>query len=565
VLKAAAAVAASNLAVFIAITSLPAFKAAHHHWIFPALASALILQWAGSFALPSKEGGLARQGLISLLAFLLVMGIVRHATILACFDRCSFKLGLAALMAAPIFWLHARLSPGKFWDALRSSVAALGALLWAAFLALKGLGAAAWAQNLALAIVTLALWLGRDRPVFLVGALGLAAGLAARTPASEGARIGLGILAGVAFPLAAARPLAAWLERRARVPRPPAGPLRLALAALVAGGLAFSVIGPTFLMTDPAKRRALLLAKAPEPAEQDPKKLSPLAARLRAHVVFLSRTVGERNAYQWDARNKARDYVVRNLAQAGYKPAVLPYSSVSMAAVKNGTEFHNVEAALLRAPADGAPAWIVGAHYDSAAGTPGADDNASGTAVLLELARLMRERKTAREIRFVAFGTEEPPSFGTRNMGSAHYARRLKDHGARVHGMISLEMLGYFNSRPGSQLYPPFLHLIHPDRGDFAGAVSDWRSRKLLGAFAASWRESSSLPLVASVLPGPFSGLALSDQLNFWDEGFAAIMISDTAFYRNPHYHQDSDRPETLDYEKMAEVARALASALERN
>jgi len=198
----------------------------------------------------------------------------------------------------------------------------------------------------------------------------------------------------------------------------------------------------------------------------------------------------------------------------------------------------------------------------SAPGTAGADDNASGVAVLLEVARLIKERKPGREVRFVAFGTEEPPAFGTRNMGSWHYADRLMENGTRVHGMISLEMLGFYNPRRGSQLYPPFLQLFFPDHGSFVGVVGDVRSRSLLSTFGAAWRRSSSFPLTVSVLPGPFSSLALSDQLNFWARGYPALMLSDPAFYRNPYSHQASDLPDTLDYEKMAEVATALAAAV---
>jgi hypothetical protein len=129
--------------------------------------------------------------------------------------------------------------------------------------------------------------------------------------------------------------------------------------------------------------------------------------------------------------------------------------------------------------------------------------------------------------------------------------------------MISLEMLGYYNSRPGSQLYPPFLHLFYPDRGDYVSVVANVKSRHLLSAFLRDWRAKSGFPLHGAVLPGVFSGLALSDQLNFWDLGYPALMLSDTAFYRNPHYHEHTDAPGTLDYEAMARVTEALVEALD--
>ena len=318
-------------------------------------------------------------------------------------------------------------------------------------------------------------------------------------------------------------------------------------------------------MTDPAKRRAYLIARAPKAPSRDPKTLSDLAARLRGHVVMLSRTIGERDAYNLKGRERARDYVRSRFSGYGYAPKLTAYQSRWMAGVPNETSFQNVEAVLPGRSPERRDAYVVGAHYDSAPGTPGADDNASGVAVLLEIARLLKDGNPGREVRFVAFGTEEPPSFGTRNMGSWHYAKGLKDGGVGVHGVIVLEMLGFYNPRADGQLYPPVLQLFYPAHGDYIGAVADIASRGLLSRFKTGFRRASRFPLIASILPGPFSSLALSDQLNFWELGFPALMISDTAFYRNPHYHESTDLPETLDYEKMAEVARAIAAAVEED
>jgi hypothetical protein len=571
--RAVAGVIAANLALFIVVVSLPSFEASHHHWIFPALAGLFAFQWL--LTLPRIGEGLwdrraARAALVSLIAFLLIMGIVRHATILACFDRCSFKLAAAAAAGGLVFFAHRFTADPGFWSAVRCGVAALGALLWAVFLALKGAQVAPWLMDSGFIALGLLLWLGRSRPEPLLAALGVAAGLVIRVLRSEHAVIVLGVLAGVALPLWAAPRVEAWLEERAKRAQPPAEPrrgllwsaLRVGLAVGVIAGLGVYAAGPIFYVSEPEKRQAVLRAAAPSFPVRDPKTLSPLAARLRAHVVHLAQTVGPREASDKKARDRARDYVTAQLKAAGYAPKTLPYGSQWLAGLKNGTEFHNVEAILRVAPVDGGPAWIVGAHYDTNSGTPGADDNSSGTAVLLEVARLLKQRAPGREIRFVAFGTEEPPAFGTRNMGSYRYARALKDDGVKVHGMISLEMLGYFNDKPGSQLYPPFFHLFYPDRGDFVGAVADGRSRALLREFVAGWRRVASFPLTSTVLPGPLSGLALSDQLNFWELGYPAVMLSDTAFYRNPNYHEASDLPDTLDYERMAEVTRAVAGVL---
>ncbi len=549
----AASVVCLNLGLFLLLVSLPAFQAAHHHWIFPALAGSIAVQWGLSFAL--ARGKEARGSLLGLLLFLLVMGILRHATILACFERCAFKLSAAAAIAAAVFGAQGRLGGGGWWNPSRSDLAALGAAVWASALALSGLRAAGWLIDASLVGAGLVLWLGRSRAAFLLASLGALGGAALRRVDSEPALIGLGLVWSLA-PLAAVDRVEAWLRARPAPSPLIRGPWRAAAMTLLAAGLGVVLVGPTFLTTDRASRRARLETLSPAFPVQDPKTLSPLAARLRAHVLALS---GERDAFSRERRERARDYVAAEFRRAGYAPKTLAYAARGMPGVKDGVEFHNVEALL---PARGT-AWVLGAHYDTAPGTPGADDNASGVAVLLEAARLLKARRPAREVRFVAFGTEEPPAFGTRSMGSWRYARALKDGGARVFGMISLEMLGCFNPRPGAQLYPPFLHLFFPDHGDYVSVTSNLASRRLLGRFARAWRRASSFPLESAVLPGTFANLAMSDQLNFWDLGFPALMLSDTGFYRNPRYHEADDLPDTLDYEKMAAVTRALVAAVE--
>lgn len=566
-MRAAASVVILNLVLFIAIASFPTFQAAHHHWIFPILAVLLSLEWAATFALGGAaqkiDLAMARSSLISTLLFLLIMGVVRHATILACFDRCAFKLAAAAALAAPVFWGHGRFGGGRWWGPLRSNLAAMGAATWALYLALTGLHIGSWVIDMIFAIIALLFWLGRTRADCLLVALGIAAGILIRESASEVARISLGVVWGAAIPLAAAERVQAWLDSRPKTASPRPRLVRVLAFTAVFAGLLFYVVGPVFLMTDRAERQVRLSRMAPSFPVQDPKTLSPLAARLRGHVIMLAQTIGERDAFTPKAQARARDYVFDQFAKAGYKPKKLPYGAQWLPSIKNGFQFDNVEAVLSAAPADQNGAWIVGAHYDSAPGTSGADDNASAVAVLIEAARLMKARKPGRDIRFVAFGTEEPPSFGTRNMGSSQYAYAMRDNGVKVHAMISLEMLGYYNTRKGSQLYPPFMHLFYPAHGDYISVVGNFQSRRVLSRFARDWRAASSFPLHGAVMPGVFSGLALSDQLNFWDLGFPALMLSDTAFYRNPNYHESTDTPDTLDYEKMAKVAQALVETLD--
>ncbi len=564
--RAAFAVVIINLLLFIAVASLPSFQTAHHHWIFPILAVLLSLQWAATFALNNASGkhaaAMARSALISAILFLLIMGVVRHATILACFDRCAFKLAAAAAFAAPVFWAHGRLGGGRWWGPLRSNLAAMGAATWALYLALTGLHLGSWIIDMIFAIVALLFWLGRARADFLLVSLGIIAGILIRESTSEIVRISLGVVWGAALPLAAVERLQAWLNSRPRATAPPPRLARVLAFTVVLSGILFYVVGPVFLMTDRAERQVRLAKFAPPFPIQDPQILSPLAARLREHVVMLAQTIGERDAFSPKAQARARDYVHAQFAQAGYKPKNIPYGAQWLPSIKNGFQFDNVEAVLPVSPSDQSGAWIVGAHYDSAPGTNGADDNASAVAVLIEVARLMKVRKSSRDMRFVAFGTEEPPSFGTRNMGSSHYAYAMRDNGVKVHAMISLEMLGYYNPRKGSQLYPPFMHLFYPAHGDYVSVVGNFQSCRLLNRFTHDWRAASSFPLRGAILPGVFSGLALSDQLNFWDLGFPALMLSDTAFYRNPNYHEHTDVPDTLDYEKMAKVVLALSETL---
>ena len=567
--RAFGAVVIVNLGAFVLITSLPAFQSAHHHWIFPILAAMLAGEWALTLLAPpgSLAGSEAvRSDILSTLALIVFMGVVRHATILACFERCGFKLSAAAAVAGAVFFGQRLRRDGGFWGPLRSGLAATAGFIWAPYLALRAFQLAPWTLNLGFGILALLFWLGRTRPVPLIASLGICAALAIRATANEYAIIGLSALL-LAAAFGAAPRVEAWLQTRAARPVSPAapsGPLRLAAIAVLVAGLGIYVVGPVFLMTDAAGRQARLNKLAPAFPIQDPSTLSPLAARLRAHVLALSETIGERDAYQRAKQARARDYVIAQLKALGYAPKALAYESRFMPSVKDGTIFSNVEARLTPRPADVPGVWILGAHYDTVPGTPGADDNASGVAVLLETARLLKDHRPAREIRFVAFGTEEPPSFGTRNMGSDHYAQGLKDSNAKVLGLICLEMLGYYNPRGGSQLYPPFLHLFNPADGGFVAAVGNVSSRGLLDSFQAAWRRGSSFPLTTAILPGPFAGLALSDQLNFWDQGYPALMLSDTAFYRNPNYHEASDLARTLDYERMAEVTRALAAAVKR-
>jgi Zn-dependent M28 family amino/carboxypeptidase len=201
---------------------------------------------------------------------------------------------------------------------------------------------------------------------------------------------------------------------------------------------------------------------------------------------------------------------------------------------------------------------IIGAHYDTVPGTPGADDNASAVAGLLELARLMRKNESKKTLVFVAFVNEEPPCFGSYNMGSMVYAKHLKDRGVSVEVMASLEMIGFFSREP-IQAYPlPGMGLIYPKTGDYIGVVGNIRSFKYVSLFKKGIREYSRIKTSSLTAPEFFGGINLSDNYSFWHHGYRAVMITDTSFFRNRNYHQETDTIDTLDFEQMAELVKGL-------
>ncbi len=200
---------------------------------------------------------------------------------------------------------------------------------------------------------------------------------------------------------------------------------------------------------------------------------------------------------------------------------------------------------------------VVGAHYDAVMGQPGADDNASGCAAVVELARMLEPG--ARTVRLVLFANEEPPHFMTGDMGSHVHAEAASAAGERIVAMVSLEMLGYYDTTPGSQKYPPGIGMLYPDTGDFIAFVGLTRDRGLVKRAVGTFRETTAFPAYGAALPAGVPGVAFSDHWSFAEFGYPAIMATDTAMFRNPHYHRDTDTPETLDYERMARVTEGIA------
>ncbi len=275
---------------------------------------------------------------------------------------------------------------------------------------------------------------------------------------------------------------------------------------------------------------------------------------LKRHVAELAGRIGERNVWRPEALAAAAGYIRKTLEDAGYAVSVQPFAS-------HGLTVNNLEAVL---PGHGAADEIIvaGAHYDSVAGTPGANDNASGVASLLELARLLAGRTLPRTVRFVAFANEEAPFFYGDEMGSNVYAARARAQGERIKAMLALETIGYYTGQPGSQRYPFPFSFFYPDTGNFIGFVGNLSSRRLVRRAIGAFRASTAFPSEGVAAPGRMKGVHWSDHWSFWQAGYPAIMVTDTALYRYPHYHSATDTPEKLDYTSLARVTGGLAEVI---
>ncbi|MGH8710006.1 MAG: M20/M25/M40 family metallo-hydrolase [Burkholderiales bacterium] len=281
---------------------------------------------------------------------------------------------------------------------------------------------------------------------------------------------------------------------------------------------------------------------------------SALADRLRHHVQRLAGDIGERNVWRPKALHAAADYIRGEFAELGYEVAIQSYQA-------EGLSCDNIEV-VVPGGLRNSEIIIAGAHYDTVPGSPGADDNASGVAGVIEIARLLRDAHPARTIKLVAFVNEEEPFFFFGEMGSKVYAEAARGRGDDIRVMLSLEMLGCYTDEPGSQAYPPFLRWFYPDRGNFIGFVSNLSSRHVLHETAAAFREHSDFPAEHLASPAFVPGVAWSDHLSFWRAGYPAVMVTDTAFYRYPHYHRASDTPDKIRYAEMARVVQGLAKAI---
>jgi hypothetical protein len=275
------------------------------------------------------------------------------------------------------------------------------------------------------------------------------------------------------------------------------------------------------------------------------------AARLMTHI----RAIASRphNLVHYDELEKAARYIEGELKALGYGP-------VPQAFEVGGRAVRNIEAVIEPPQPSDRGTIVIGAHYDSFGDAPGANDNGTGTAAVIELARLLADLRasTPARIRLVLFVNEEPPYFRTPDMGSYRYARALAERHERVLGMISLETLGSFSDEPGSQRYPAPLGLLYPDTANFVAFVAMPGSRAWMQALIGSFRRHTSFPSVGGTAPAAIPGIGWSDHWSFEEFRYPAAMITDTALFRYAHYHRPTDTPDKVDAERLARIVHGV-------
>ncbi len=279
-----------------------------------------------------------------------------------------------------------------------------------------------------------------------------------------------------------------------------------------------------------------------------------LERELRSHVSMLAMEIGERNLLQYDKLQQAAHYIKTNFQQSGYVVRSQEYQV-------EGRVCENIE---VEVPGNTRPEEIllIGAHYDSVEGSPGGNDNGTGVAAVLALARLFSQAQASRTLRFVTFVNEEPPYFQTPRMGSWVYAQRSRERGEQINAMFSLETIGYYSEAPGSQQYPIPLGLLYPSTGNFIAFVSNIKNGDLVQRVVGNFREHATVPSEGTAMWEGLPGIGWSDHWAFWEAGFPALMVTDTALFRDPFYHSAKDTPEHIQYEPFTRVVSGLKEVI---
>ena len=296
------------------------------------------------------------------------------------------------------------------------------------------------------------------------------------------------------------------------------------------------------------------------PSQSYKGKLYPLSEKevtlqksLEQNIKKLAVEIGIRDFSHYDQLNQAKEFLSNSFTKAGYQVNLKPYKIVDKS-------YYNIEVEH-RGKEKPSEIIVVGAHYDSVIG-PGANDNATGAAATLELARLFAKKTTARTIRFVEFTNEEPPFFWSEDMGSLVYAKESKQKEENIVAMLSLETMGYFSEEIDSQKYPFPANWFYPNRGNFIAFVGNLNSCDLLRQAIASFRRQTQFPSEGTCLPSSIPGIGWSDHWSFWQQGYQGIMITDTAIYRYPYYHTQQDSVDKIDFDKLARIVNGLETVI---
>jgi Zn-dependent M28 family amino/carboxypeptidase len=279
-----------------------------------------------------------------------------------------------------------------------------------------------------------------------------------------------------------------------------------------------------------------------------------LCSSLRRDVEKLASEIGERNLTRYRNLTAAADFLEDSFVDAGWEVSCHSYEI-------GEKRCHNLEVEI-KGSERGDEIVVVGAHYDSVDGSPGANDNATGTAAVLALSRLFARRRTSRTLRLLEFVNEEPPYFQSSHMGSLIYARHCRKRGDNIVAMLSLETIGYYTDEKGSQNYPFPLGLFYPSTGNFIAFVGNISSRELVRDVVASFRHHAKYPSEGGAIPGFMPGIGLSDHWAFWKQGYPAIMVTDTAPFRYPYYHTEADTLDRVRYDRMARVVAGLKGVI---